>query len=386
MKMASLFLLFLFSCPALAQELVRCYPLNRLESGELCLPSISQGKRIIFSQVNANSIPELQDLFPLTTAENKAEQFLLQNFPQNHFLVANSLLGKMGNLFNQAANFGGPNCYQSALYASSSPYSTEWRYVSPEEFELNLKLAYDKVDQPQFGDIVVYEATGERGHAAVYLFDDLVFHKKSYQKEYLYRITKIDQVAEPEAFEWTPRPDSQISRALQGMSTKDRAYYRKKESTPELSLDDPKEEKRIALINELGKQILLAAPQWKVGTYLGFTTENLAEELVTEFRSMQNHPSPFVRMSYARLISYRDQLFQSIEDYYFSSPLASGRIERINQEVCVVETAQFKSIVGKLLEAYEHPATEDSIQRVMKTLQNEDKKNCRFSLLKMIKN
>ena len=169
------FLLFLFSCPALAQELVRCYPLNRLESGELCLPSISQGKRIIFSQVNANSIPELQDLFPLTTAENKAEQFLLQNFPQNHFLVANSLLGKMGNLFNQAANFGGPNCYQSALYASSSPYSTEWRYVSPEEFELNLKLAYDKVDQPQFGDIVVYEATGERGHAAVYLFDDLVF-------------------------------------------------------------------------------------------------------------------------------------------------------------------------------------------------------------------
>ena len=80
------------------------------------------------------------------------------------------------------------------------------RYISPEEFEAILSQSFVSVPTSSAGDLVVYDAKSTRGHAAYLLTDGMVFHKKSYHKNYRYRILPLEDVGVIENDEWVPSP------------------------------------------------------------------------------------------------------------------------------------------------------------------------------------
>ena len=87
--------------------------------------------------------------------------------------------GFIQEMFNRPGEIHGPNCYNTALIANGYFSKLQKRYVSPEEFEEILKSNFVKVTTPVYQDIIVFDAKSSRGHAAFYLGDELIFHKKS---------------------------------------------------------------------------------------------------------------------------------------------------------------------------------------------------------------
>lgn len=303
--------------------------------------------------------------------------------PQNLALLSQAAQNRV----NQTTAFSGPNCYHAALLAAGRFIEGENRYVSPEEFELYLQYFFTPTLAPQPKDIVVYEAHDQRGHAAFLLNDNLVFHKKSFSKKYFYRITNIDQVAAIEPGEWIPSRSSGEKPALDGMSTTDKMYYRLQADKP-FAIPTPifsagaeilAKHQFIELVDLL---VLQLSPVWQVGHRLGVVTETLLEDLTNDWRDLAKHPDLGVRFSYAKLISLRDQVINSIGESHFSSPYADARRAKILQEICWNDTPEFRKVIQFLLKVYGKPDTQ--VDAILQKLKDTDRAECNAHILKLI--
>jgi len=214
--------------------------------------------------------------------------------------------GSIQKMFNRPGDYQGPNCYNTALIMSSLMSDDKTRYVSPEEFEALLKLNFKQVESPEYEDIVVFDALRSRGHAGFYLGDDLVFHKKSHNSSYYYRITSIEKAGVIEENEWVPGPieDSSDQMNWPELGFLPRAYYRIQSKVL------PPLDKRFALIiSKLESSLIADLKTWATGKKWGMTGEYFLQDLLTYANRIKTD-------SYTRgvLVSLNDQLFTMLEE------------------------------------------------------------------------
>lgn len=324
-SLASLLLIFL-STTLVAET---CYP---FKSGTLCVPQIGEKKALTFSN---------------------------GELPFSPFIK---------KYFNGTANYSGPNCYNTAFLAASLLNEAEKRYFSPEEFEVLLKKYYEEVPTLKSGDLVVYEANSGRGHVAYYLGDNLVFHKKSYNKNYLYRITTLEEVGLLEKGEWAPGPwedDRPIDDAGLGKSAK--AYYRLR-AIPLSDNFSARDKAWLDLLNHITVNLIKDGPNWSVGKNMGLITENLLDKLETASSKEKLHP-----VVKARITSLKDGVFQALEEMYFKRARGSDDVARINSEICFTENEYLNTLMLKTSALFKEDAA------AMKAkLRTADRKVCKI--------
>lgn len=307
-----------------------CYPFKK---GTLCVPQIGQGSQL--------SLPN-----PLIT-----------------------------KLFNNSANYSGPNCYNTALVVSEVLNSNEVRYVSPQEFEILLKKFFYEVTEPKEGDLVVYEANKQRGHVAYWLGDDLVFHKKSFHKNYLYRITTSEDVGVIEKDEWQPSPMEDFPRWTEvniGKTTK--AYYRRL-SVP---LSDNFSENDLLwldILNHINQELIKDGPNWAVGKNMGLVTENFLNTAIGMAKKDQAHPYVI-----AKLTSLKDQVFQSLEETYYARARGQRQVDRINEEICFHDNEYTQALIIKTAKLLKVPANV-----LLKNLSQADRIKCKVDIITLEK-
>lgn len=276
------------------------------------------------------------------------------------------LTGFIQTKFNRPGDFHGPNCYNTALITSGLYSQDRLRYVSPEEFEAVLKSNFNKVSSAQYQDLVVFDANHSRGHAAFYLGDELIFHKKSHATHYFYRITHLSQAGVVEENEWFPGPvdDSSEQMNWPELGRLPLSYYRLKSKT------SPKFDPRLAaLVTKIESLLLNDLRVWAIGKHWGLSGEYLLEALLKHARDLQTD-------SYTEgvIISLKDQLYTMIEEVYFKRARSSSRV---TEQLCLPErTDQLFGLMremGKVLKL-------DSlkVEEMLVNLQRQDLSKCRF--------
>lgn len=271
--------------------------------------------------------------------------------------------GFISNFFNRPGPYHGPNCYNAALIASGAYSAERLRYISQEEFEAVLKRNYQVSNEPQFGDIIVFDALASRDHAAFYLGDGLLFHKKSFVTSHLYRIISLEQVGILEKGEWQPNlgDDSAPQMNWPKLGALPKSFYRLYANDLHL---DPRFEKIIlqiekALVRDLGK--------WEIGKRWGMLGEYLLQDLLDLAADMQTD-------DYTKgvLLSLKDQIFIMLDEVYFKRPRP---IEKIYAEICIPvsrdEIISFVSEYGKLLRK-----DDKAIKAALYILLNQDRSRC----------
>jgi hypothetical protein len=333
-----LFLLILSSSNCLWATI--CYP---YQSGEACIPAISSREPIAFQQTATPSWPMA-----------------------------------IWKLFNQSANYSGPNCYNAVLVATEVFPIKAIRYVAPSEFESWLLHYFDQVDSPLLGDIVVYEAQGPRGHAAFYLGDDLVFHKKSYPKGFLYRITKMEDVGLVELNEWMPgRFDTIIGGLDEGIGKTPKAFYRRKKIAESYKYNKT-ETLWQRLLELVETELVHTGPNWSVGKQMGLLVENTLVRLHQLAKEQKLHPHLV-----AKLESLKDQVFQSLEENYYAEVRSQRRIDEINAEICYPKSSFNQKFILELIRVLKVDA-EEVMPKLTDRLSQMDLVKCRNNLVDFI--
>ena len=274
--------------------------------------------------------------------------------------------GFISNMFNRAGDFHGPNCYNTAFIASGIFSQDKNRYVSPEEFEAILKTNFDKVDHPEYKDILVMDAKSSRGHASFYLGDNLIFHKKSFGTQYHYRITDLTEAGVVEENEWTPGPMDDSSAQMNWPELGKlalEAYRLKFLKLPPL---DPKYEN---LIISIESALLSDLKSWSIGRKWGITGEYLLEDLLVYLRKAKTD-----KLTEGLVISLKDQIYIFLEEVYFKSTRSSSNIL---EELCVPEhKEQLFSLIKDLGKVF--GKSDDKIAAVLKKIEDQDKSLCRL--------
>lgn len=272
--------------------------------------------------------------------------------------------GAISLLFNRPGEFHGPNCYNTSLIASGLWSNSKKRYVSPEEFESLLKNNFREVSIPNYGDVIVYDAKMSRGHAAYYLGDNLVFHKKSFGTHYHYRITESDKVGVVEENEWTPGPmdDSSMQMNWPELGKLSKNYYRL------TSRYLPKIEPRFdLLLTNMERALEADLKVWAMGKRWGMIGEYFMDALLSYARSQRVN-----KYTEGLIISMKDQLYIMIEEMYFKSARSSGRVL---QEICLPEeTSQIFGFIRELGKLQNKPSIK--IEEALKKLSEQDRSRC----------
>ncbi len=397
------------------QELYTCYFTESVKIGaedfdwQLCIPAIGQGKRVLavvqdqaeaarsalktkdyfVSTLRAmwNSRALDSDLVQVFTGESPAEKKLLNDFKSAKvFDISAFLPSFIAKVFNTRASFSGPNCYHSALAAAGLIDGERSRHVSSTEFELSLKRDFIKVDKPQFGDVVVYDAAKNRGHAAFYLFSGLIFHKKGFDQSYHYRITHLDHVLEIEPFERQPSSDSGNSGHLNpdpGFKTKDYyhprsfCHYDRQLSGARLAF-----EPIIDLLEEATKTY---GPKGTIGSTMGTLMVTLTNNMLSN--ASLSGGGQREKWALARLRSIHDQIDISIGQELYLSPFAEPAL--INRDFCFHNNQFMQQLIQAII-SYQNPTLADSLSPkalqaiISSQLDPLDKAKCRFDLFKVL--
>lgn len=403
--------LFTFSAQAADLPALRCFDSATSVSAsnyQLCVPSITKGQELLVTAPSTVASSSIQSdlskwlsrpgqLKPLadSATSSAAEKSLRQLKPGNVIFGANSFLPEFitSNL-NKGAGFGGPNCFHTALRTLNILPASELRIVGEDEFSFYLAALTERVQGEALpGDLVVYEPGANPGHAAVSLGRGLVFHKKSYNRNYLYRITQIDDVAKTDPFEWEPNPiSSTTGPALEGMNAKDREIYRllpnasarlqsALKSGPALSAE---EQARLDFINTLDAAVIQNAASWSVGKNLGYVMESFVDRLVSEWAAMKKHAAPRMQLGFAVLRSLQDQVFQSIEDAHFSSPYASSKMDRILNEICYTDTPALRTVLKSALQMLGRRSDDAALARLFDKMKTYPRTECKIPLFELL--
>ncbi len=374
-----------------AQENYRCY-------SQLCIPQIDQGNNLFSPLHNQQDQEDLNSMLrqkmgissskelnfewlaPQSAAEKEAKEdtqaYLLNLAPFFPEFV--------GTSFNSYANFSGPNCYNTALLSSGILPSKEVRYVSLREFEQFLETFYIEHKEVKARDIVLFDAKSTRSHAAFYLYDGLIFHKKGYTKKYNYRIVPLQNVDKVEEGEWVPGPMDDIRYPLdEKLNEKPMAFFALKKELPNIKKDLSKDETNfIHAISYITDQLLQNAANWKVGKEMGVISEDVLSDLGQYFYTYSRSEKALLKLFYARIESLRDQINLSIRESHFSSRFA--REDKIYPEICFKDNKYLRGLIAKLMTLFDKTKSQENFEQVMKDLQATDTKACRFSLVKSV--
>lgn len=284
----------------------------------------------------------------------------------------------INKLFNTSANYSGPNCYNAVLVASEILPLNTIRYISPEEFEYYLEKFFEPTHSLMAGDIVVYESTTSRGHAAISIGENLVFHKKSFHKNYLYRIVPILEVGKIEKNEWQPTPyDNFYADFDVNIGKTSKAYYKKRL----IPLEDKftsQDIKVLEILKFIEMQLIKDGPNWAVGKNMGLITEYFLSHFSSYVEKNNYHE--FV---YAKMISLKDQVFQSIEEMYYSRSLSTSNVERITNEICFHQNDFTKALI-KMTASFLNKDPLKTNDLIFSQLQNINRSKCQVNLFQMI--
>lgn len=267
-------------------------------------------------------------------------------------------------LFNRPGEFHGPNCYNTSLITSGLWDNSKKRYVSPEEFESILKNNFREVPNPSYGDIIVYDAKRSRGHAAFYLGDNLVFHKKSFGTHYHYRIVESDRVGVVEENEWTPGPvdDSSMQMNWPELGGFPKSYYRL--TSRYLPKIDPRFD---SLLTSMEKALEADLKVWAMGKKWGMVGEYFMDALISYARSQKVN-----KYTEGLIISMKDQLYVMIEEMYFKRARSASRVL---EEICLPEdTSQLFGFIRELGKIQNKPS--QKVEEAIKKLSEQDRSRC----------
>lgn len=266
--------------------------------------------------------------------------------------------------FNRPGDFHGPNCYSTALISSGLYSEQRLRYVSPEEFEAVLKSHFTQMTSGQYKDIVVFDANRSRGHAAFYLGDELIFHKKSHATHYFYRITHLSQAGVVEENEWRPGPIDDSSQQMNWpeLGRLPMAFYRLRSSVA------PTFDPRLApLLAKVEGLLLSDLRVWAIGKKWGLAGEYFLEDLLKYARLLKTD-----RYTEAVIISLKDQLYTMIEEVYFKQARSASRV---TEQICLPEQKEqlFGLIrdMGKLMQK-----DAKKIEEILLNLEKQDRSKC----------
>jgi hypothetical protein len=296
----------------------------------------SMAENVLRQAFYAPAAARLQAIQPSSSAEL---EFAAQNpgagiYSVNQFLPANAAA-----LFNREPNFGGPNCFNAAFTAAGMMQPDKLRHVGNHEADQLFSMYYKKTSASDLrpGDIVVLNG-GD--HSVFYLGAGLVFHKKSYLKNHIYRVVPLESAYKPEPFEWTPSPFDG------GMFTGDVPITRREAWHP-TGVQHPfgpataAEQAKVEIIVFLTDHIAYQAPRW------------------TDLAGSRN---PVLKAYYHKLESLRDQANQSIEVELLSSQHAQSNATEILKGVWFPRNDYSRSLIQQLMNIYgRNPADLDKI-------------------------
>lgn len=268
------------------------------------------------------------------------------------------------NSFNKPGPFHGPNCYNTALIASGYTDTKGIRYVSPEEFEEILKVAFRPVPTPSYKDVIVFDAKASRGHAGFYLGDNLIFHKKSYGTHYHYRITTIENAGVVEENEWTPgiMDDSSLQMKWPELGKLPQNYYRLQSKVkPQL---DPK---LAPLILKMEAALLTDLGKWAIARKWGMSGEYFLEDLIQYAKQIKANA-----YTVAVLTSLKDQVYIMLEEVNFKN---ARNPSKVMSELCIPEDkeqlVEFFTLFGKL-----HKKNPERVFEILKDTLEQDPVKC----------
>ena len=268
--------------------------------------------------------------------------------------------------FNRPGDFHGTNCYNTALISSGVYPTHRLRYVSPEEFEAVLRTHFKPVQAGQFQDLVVFDSKNSRGHAAYYLGDELIFHKKSHGTHYHYRITHLSLAGVVEENERRPGPvdDSSAQMDWPQLGNLPMTFYRL--SSRQALAFDPR---LAAYVNKLESLLLNDLKVWAIARKWGLTGEFLLEDLLQYARAIKSDP-----YTIGVIISMKDQLYTMIEEVYFKRARSASKVM---EEICLPEQKeQLYGLVrelGKLMQKDDQKLIE-----ILSGLEAQDRSKCRL--------
>ena len=283
--------------------------------------------------------------------------------PLNQFLPANAAA-----LFNREPNFAGPNCFNAAFTAAGMRKADRLRHIGNPEADQLLSMYYKKVSASslQPGDILVLNS-GD--HGVFYLGGGLIFHKKSYLKQHIYRIVRLEKAYEAEPYEWKPGPFDGGSPFNGSETIRKKEAWRPTGAQYQFGPATATQQAMAETVVFLADQVETQAPRWALARELGYFTERLLEDLVSDWSALGKSSNPVLKAYYHQLESLRDQANQSIEVELLSSAHAQSNANEILKRAWFPRNDYSRSITLQLLKIYGQD--QSALERVMTAIEKD---------------
>jgi hypothetical protein len=301
--------------------------------------------------------------------KSDAELELAANNPGSAIVSLNQFLPEnAAALFNRPAGFAGPNCFSAAFTASGMMSINQLRHVGNPETDQLLSMYFNKVSRNNLrpGDILILN---DGDHGVYYLGAGLIFQKKSYLKEHIYRIVLLENAYKSEPKEWHPGPFGGPDPFAGNIPIKTIEPWRSSGMEHQFGPATADELAKTEVSIFLAKHIEKEGPQWGFAKNLGYFTELLLENLVSDWRDMGNSSNPVLKAYYEQLKSLRDQGNQSIESELLSSAHAQSNANKILKEAWLHHNDYSKELIGKLLKIYGRNVSET--EKVLDAIEND---------------
>ncbi len=363
---------------------------------QILMPKASFGKNIILPLNDDSELDEatriLNKMFQNDPAvikklaefvpDSSYEKALVEAYPNLKMYSINGLLPEIvAKRFNRKLDFGGPNCYFTALSTTAGISMEEVRHVSLPEFTSRLAMFYTELPgaEPQKGDVLFFNSSE---HGAVYLGGDWVFHKKDLNKEFYFRLAKKLEVFMPDPGEWTPGPNycGPYSRPHNTKVNKIQVF-RRNEVPLSAWRESVKDLPEFEISELLKKTTMEVGPAWKIGKTMGYWSELLSNEITKVF-SKTLKDSVAGQNLIGELESTRDQIFICIEDNYFSSPYAKPDVIK---EIWFHDNEYSRELIKLIRNYYGLKTTADDMKRILAALKAIDGEPRGKSMLAIIR-
>lgn len=338
------------------------YAVYKVNGVDVVVPSISCGREVLAvlpAGASAETMAaKLRSAFnspasarpvPITP-KAKAETELAAQNPGAAVVSLNQFFPPaVAQLFNDEPYFAGPNCFNAAFMAAG--VMPQKIHVGNSEAAQLFSMYFKSVPAAnvQAGDIVVFN-NGD--HAVYYLGGGLVFHKKSYLKQHIYRIALMEKAYEPEPYEWTPSIFDGGSQFSHPETIRSREAWHPTGAQYQFGQATPDETAKVNAVIFINEAMLDKASRWDMAEKMGYFTERLLERLVSDWSAMGKSRNPVIRAYYSKLESLRDQANQSIELELLSSPHAQANADEILRGVWLPRNEYSRGLVGQLLKIY----------------------------------
>jgi len=305
--------------------------------------------------------------------QSKAELELAAKNPGATIVSLNQLLpAAVAALFNREAGFAGPNCFNAAFVAAGMMSADKLRHVGNPETDQRLAMYFKKVPagKPQPGDILVFN---DGDHGVFYLGGGLIFQKKSYLKQHIYRIVAAGSPYKPEPNEWHPGPFDGPDPFSRDTAITETAAWRATGAQYQFGPATAAEQAKAEVVIFIAENMEEQAHQWHLSRELGYFTEVLLEGLVSDWSAMANSRNPVLKAYYHQLGSLRDQANQSIESEILSSQNAQAHASELLKEAWLPRNAYSRGLIGQLLKIYGR--NPDETEKVMDAIDKDFDKN-----------